>query len=192
MQNKGSGYGRTGQQAHRPRFGMSAMFALTLLVPGLSVQAADNMRFRGALVAEPCVIPPGEESLALDFGTVIDKYLYLNTRTHGQQFTLHLAECDLSLGKTVRITFKGTESASLPGLLKISPDSQAFGIAIGMETLDGKPLLLNKASEYLPLRSGSNLLEFKGYVQGEGWALANKMIQRGPFNAVATFSLEYE
>ncbi|WP_240775894.1 fimbrial protein [Serratia proteamaculans] len=146
----------------------------------------------GALVAEPCVIPPGEENLALDFGTVIDKYLYLNKRTHGQRFALHLAECDLSLGSAVRITFKGTESVTLPGLLAISPDSHAFGIAIGMETVNGKPLPLNKAGAKLPLRSGSNQLEFKGYVQGEGWALANKLVQRGPFNAVATFSLEYE
>ncbi|SQI34326.1 Uncharacterised protein [Serratia plymuthica] len=43
--------------------------------------------------------PAGDETVVLDFDTVIDKYLYLNTRTHGQPFELHLAQCDLSLGK---------------------------------------------------------------------------------------------
>ncbi|MBD8216994.1 type 1 fimbrial protein, partial [Erwinia persicina] len=51
-----------------------------LLCSPLSL-AAENMRLHGALVAEPCVIPPGDETVVLDFDTVIDKYLYLNTRT---------------------------------------------------------------------------------------------------------------
>ncbi|QJU38089.1 hypothetical protein [Serratia marcescens] len=47
----------------------------------------------------------------MDFGTIIDKYLYLNTRTPGQTFEIRLAECDIS---------------------------QAKGITIGLETLAGK------------------------------------------------------
>lgn len=39
------------------------------------------MYLQGALVAEPCVIPLSDEEITLDFGTIIDKYLYLNTRT---------------------------------------------------------------------------------------------------------------
>ncbi|CAI1000446.1 Fimbrial adapter papK precursor [Serratia fonticola] len=168
------------------------MMGLSLLC-SFAVQSADNLHFRGALVAEPCVIPPGEENIQLDFGTVIDKYLYLNQRTRGQQFAIHLAECDLTLGSTgVRITFRGNENLSLPGLLALDAASQASGIAIGIEAADGKPLPLNHAGHQYPLAKGSNLMVFKAYVEGEPEALANKTIQRGPFNAVATFSLDYE
>ncbi|VTR51781.1 Major MR/P fimbria protein precursor [Serratia fonticola] len=88
---------------------------LALLVGGPAA-AQQNVHLYGALVAEPCVIPPGEENIPLDFGTVIDKYLYLNTRTLGQSFRIHLAECDLSLGKTVKVTFFGVREPGVAGV----------------------------------------------------------------------------
>ncbi|MGQ8775444.1 fimbrial protein [Serratia sp. NA_112.1] len=163
-----------------------------LLLLSQSLHSADNMRLHGALVAEPCVIPPGDETVVLDFDTVIDKYLYLNTRTLGKAFALHLAECDLSLGKTVKVTFSGTENAALPGMLALDGGSQANGIAIGMETPEGQPLPVNKSGQAQVLVSGSNTLTIHTYVQGEPKALAQKAIVRGPFSATATFSLEYE
>ncbi|WP_164120380.1 fimbrial protein [Serratia marcescens] len=163
-----------------------------LLLCWVPASAAENMRLHGALVAEPCVIPPGDETVVLDFDTVIDKYLYLNTRTPGQTFELHLAQCDLSLGKTVRVTFSGTESPALPGLLALSGGSQASGIAIGMETPQGDPLPINQQGKAQALVCGANTLTARAYVQGEPEALKHKTIERGPFSAVATFSLEYE
>ncbi|TXE66625.1 type 1 fimbrial protein [Serratia nematodiphila] len=154
--------------------------------------AGENVHLYGALVAEPCVIPPGEEDIALDFGTVVDKYLYLNTRTPGQPFSLHLTECDLSLGNTVKVTFLGTENAALPGLLAIDGGSQATGIAIGLETEQAKPVPINQASDKYLLQDGDNRIALKAYVQGEPEAIRNQSIGRGPFNTVATFSLEYE
>lgn len=165
--------------------------AALLLCSPLSL-AAENMRLHGALVAEPCVILPGDETVVLEFNTVIDKYLYLNTRTLGQAFKLHLAECDLSLGKTVRVTFSGNESTALPGLLALNGASQASGIAIGMETPQGEPLPINQQGKAQALVSGANTLTAKAYVQGEPDALKHKTIERGPFSAVATISLEYE
>lgn len=151
-----------------------------------------TVKYTGSLVAEPCVIPPGDEEVVLDFGTIVDKYLYLNTRTLGQQFEIRLAECDLSLGKTVRVMFKGTENAALPGLLAVDGASEAKGIAIGLETLEAKPLPLNKESDEYRLQAGNSLIALKAYVQGEPKAITDKTIARGPFRAVATFSLEYE
>ena len=164
---------------------------LALLVGGPAA-AQQNVHLYGALVAEPCVIPPGEENIPFDFGTVIDKYLYLKTRTLGQSFRIHLAECDLSLGKTVKVTFLGSENLALPGLLALDAGSQAKGIAIGLETAGAKLLPVNKASGAYPLRAGDNLIALKAYVQGEPQALGNKTIGRGPFTATATFNLEYE
>lgn len=167
-------------------------YAGALLLCSQPSMAAKNMRFHGALVAEPCVISPGDETVVLDFDTVIDKYLYLNTRTHGQPFKLHLAQCDLSLGKTVRVTFSGDESTALPGLLALNGASQASGIAIGMETPQGEPLPVNQQGKAQALVSGANILTAHAYVQGEPDALKHKAIERGPFSAVVTFSLEYE
>ncbi|CAI1889829.1 MULTISPECIES: fimbrial protein [Serratia] len=182
------------KQKYRGAIGLTGWLMLTgaLVLLSQGVTAADNMRFHGALVAEPCVIPPGEERIALDFDTVIDKTLYINTRTLGQPFTLHLAQCDLSLGKTVKVTFSGEENARLPGLLAVAPGSLAAGIAIGMETEQGQPLPINKAGASNVLTSGDNRLTLLAYVQGEPEAIKNQTIERGPFSAVATFSLEYE
>ncbi|AYM92886.1 type 1 fimbrial protein [Serratia sp. 3ACOL1] len=165
---------------------------LALISPLSQAAQPYNVRLHGALVAEPCVIPPGDENIRLDFGTVIDKYLYTNQRTHGQAFEIHLTECDLSLGKTVKVTLSGIENSHLAGLLAIEGGSEASGIAIGMETQAGQPLPLNKSGEGYRLVSGNNTLTVLAYVQGEPNAIANRTIERGRFSAIATFSLEYE
>lgn len=171
------------------------MFSVLLLaLPGASSPAVaePNVRLYGALVAEPCVIPPGDEDIQLTFGSIVDKYLYLNTRTPGHAFEVRLAECDLSLSNTVTVTFVGAESTVLPGLLALDGGSEAKGIAIGLETSDAKPLPLNQASATYSLQTGSNVIQLKAYVQGEPDAIANKTIGYGAFGAAATFSLAYE
>jgi type 1 fimbria pilin len=61
-----------------------------------------------------------------------------------------------------------------------------------METSRGEPLPINQQGKAQALMSGANILTAYAFVQGEADALMNKTIQRGPFSAVATFSLEYE
>lgn len=183
------------QRSGHPRSGAAALLlAQALIAIPLPILAADdnNVHLHGALVAEPCVIPPGDEEITLDFGTIIDKYLYLNTRTLGQAFDIHLEECDLTLGKTVSVRFTGTESSALPGLLALDGSSGATGIAIGLETPSAQPLPLNQASDKVQLQAGSTSIALKAYVQGEPDALREQSIERGPFSAVATFNLEYE
>ncbi|MDT3254046.1 fimbrial protein [Serratia sp. root2] len=183
------------QRSGHPRSGAAALLlAQALIVAPLATEAADdnNVHLHGALVAEPCVIPPGDEEITLDFGTIIEKYLYLNTRTLGQVFDIHLEECDLTLGNTVSVTFTGTENSALPGLLALGGGSEATGIAIGLETPSAQPLPLNQASDKSLLQEGSNSIALKAYVQGEPQAITDKSIGRGPFSAVATFHLEYE
>lgn len=173
------------------------LFPLMTVLPtsaasgGINSQAAiNNLSFDGTLVADPCELDPTTASITLDFGTVVDKYLYRNTRTHGQPFTLRLLECDLNLGNQVELTFKGAESAELPGLL--APESPAAsGIAVGMELNDGTPLPLNKKVPAFTLISGINNIILNGYVIGEPSAIKNRTIQRGAFSATATFELNY-
>lgn len=170
------------------------LFIVTAMLPViLCAHAADNMRFHGTLVAQPCVIQPGEDVISLDFGTVIDKYLYQNQRTSSQQFVLHLSGCNLSLGTSVGITFTGVENLTLPGLLALDAASQASGIAIGIKTQDGIPLAINKAEMIrYPLSAGDNFIRMQAYVQAEPAAFTNRTITKGPFSAVVTFSLAYE
>lgn len=179
--NKGSLWGM--------RFLISAILTL---MPCISAQAVSNLHFHGALVSEPCVLAPQDENILLDFGTVLDKYLYINTRTRGKIFVLHLLECDSNIGNSMKITFMGTESNALPGLVALDSASQAAGIAIGIETPDGKPLPLNHPSNAYTLLDGSNMIALHAYVQGEPDALSNKTITRGPFSVMVTFGLEYE
>lgn len=177
--------------------GTSILFLapMVAVIPTGSVQAAgedNNLHLYGALVAEPCIIPVGEDEIALDFGGIADKYLYQNTRSPGQEFTLHLADCDLSLGAGVKMTFMGTESTALPGLLAVNSGSGTRGIAIGLETPEAKAVAINKASEKFLLQAGDNYVPFKAYVQGEPEAISNRTITPGTFTATATFNLEYE
>lgn len=165
---------------------------LAQMLSGAAPAAENNVRLYGALVAEPCVIPAGEETIALDFGSIVDKYLYLNTRTPGRAFSLHLTECDLSLGKAVSITFEGTESAALPGLLAPDGGSVAKGIAIGLETLEAKSVPLNQAMDKFTLQAENNVIPLRAYIRGEPAAITSQSITRGVFTATATFGLSYE
>lgn len=164
-----------------------------LLKTALAATAPDvSVLYRGNLVAEPCTLLPEDESIAVEFGTVIDKYLYLNTRTHSKPFQLHLMDCDTSLGKTVKMTFIGTESVALPGLLALDGGSEAKGIAIGLESQDGQAIALNQQSRGHEITDENNIITLQAYIKGEPEAIKNKAIERGMFTAVAAFALEYE
>ncbi|HHP7836338.1 MULTISPECIES: fimbrial protein [Serratia] len=166
------------------------------LITGMAAHGAaaaeDNLLLHGALVEEPCVLKPGDEDIRLDFGGIIDKYLYRYGRTQAKPFNLTLQDCDVSLGKTVTISFRGTESKALPGLLALNGDSRTSGIALGIETVAGKPIPLNKSGRGYVLVNGDNSLQLQVYIQAEAEAIAKKTIEPGEFAAVATFGLQYE
>jgi len=160
-----------------------------LMINTPSGKTADNIRYSGNLVAEPCTLLPADENIVVDFGTIINKYLYLYHRTKSQPFELHLTECDTSLGKLLKATFSGKESTALPGLLALDG---ARGIAIGLETQDGEVLPLNQQMRGQEITDGDNTIILQAYVQGEPEAIANKTITQGDFTAIATFTLDYE
>lgn len=149
---------------------------------------ASNVSLRGVLVEEACLLTAQNANILLDFGTTVDKYLYINTRTHGKLLELKLTDCDLSLGTTVVVSFQGSESLALPGLLAVNSNK---GIAIGLEAMDGTALPLNKPGRSYQLNAGTTIVSIKAYIQGEPKALANKSIQRGPISATASFLLNY-
>jgi len=174
-----------------------ASYGLILVLATINTaQAASapsvNVSYSGNLVAKPCTLLPEDESIAVNFGSVIDKYLYLNTRTLSKPFQLRLMDCDTTLGNTVKVTFSGTESISLPGLLAPASGSEASGIAIGLETQDGVALALNKQSRGQDITDGNNVIFLQAYVMAEPDALSERKIKKGDFSAVANFNIAYE
>ncbi|MBC3303140.1 type 1 fimbrial protein [Pseudomonas sp. SWRI18] len=154
-------------------------------------QAADNLRFKGNLVEEACTLRPGDEAITLELWDLTSKYLYINTRSVGKRFKLHLEDCDTTIGNSVTITFGGVENAELPGLLALDGGSGASGIGVGIETLSDKPLPLNTVSDKQALSDGSNAIELKAYVQGEPTAIKDQTIGHGAYTVTSTFTLDY-
>lgn len=171
-----------------PRAGLVLLLGLGLIP---KVQAADNLEFKGNLVEEACTIRPGDEAITLELWDTTSKHLYINTRTPGKGFKLHLEDCDTSIGNTVTISLGGRENTALPGLFALDGGSGATGIGIGVETLSNKPLPVNTVSDEQVLSNGSNVIELKAYVQGEPKAISDQTIGHGPYTVTSTFTLDY-
>ncbi|QDG58908.1 fimbrial protein [Pseudomonas sp. NIBRBAC000502773] len=171
------------------------LYAVLACLPALGLiceaHAADNLNFKGNLVEEACTIRPGDEAISLELWDLTSKHLYINTRSVGKGFKLHLEDCDTTIGDTVTITFGGVENRELPGLLALDGGSGASGIGIGIETPGNKPLPLNKTSDEQVLSNGSNVIELKAYVQGEPTAIRDQTIGHGSYTATSTFTLDY-
>jgi type 1 fimbria pilin len=183
---------RTAWDSQNARRGLALLLLTAPLLMASPVQAVDNLAFKGALVNAPCTLRAGDDNIALDFGTVIDKYLYSDSRTPSRAFSLHLDDCDTSVMTGVKLTFTGIQSTGLPGLLALDAASVARGVAIGMETDGGQALPLNVQSGTTPLTPGNMVIALRAYVQAEPAAQASQSIVRGPFTATATFALEYQ
>lgn len=168
-----------------------AVSLLTGLMWLNQVHAADNLSFKGNLVAQACTIRPGDEALEFEFKETSAHFLYANTRTAGKSFFIHLEGCDASIAGTVTTTFSGNESVELPGLLALAAGSRAKGVAIGLETSANLPLPLNVATDKQVLVDGDNVIGLKAYVRGEPQAIANGSIRAGLFTAASTFTLSY-
>ena len=154
-------------------------------------QAADNLSFKGNLVEQACTIRPGDEAITLELWDLTSKHLYINTRSRGKGFRLHLDDCNTTIGNTVTITFGGRENMALPGLFALDGGSGASGIGIGLETPSDKPLPLNVVSDEQVLSNGNNVIELKAYVQGEPNAIRDQTIGHGPYTVTSTFTLDY-
>lgn len=174
------------------RYSIALILKLLLFssVAHAGVTPDTEMQFYGTLVADPCTVAPEDTDITLEFDEIIDKYLYLNTRTHSRPFTIHLIDCDVEGSETVTTHFGGVESATLPGYLAMTDTST--GAAVGITEADDTFLGLNKDSRPIVLSDGSISLNFKAFIEGEPAAIKNETIKLGEFSATATFYLEYQ
>ncbi|MDI3360352.1 fimbrial protein [Lelliottia sp. V89_10] len=157
-----------------------------------TVQATDNVHFSGALVAEPCKLSESDMDIKLDFGSVIEKSLYQYHRTQSKPFTIHLEDCDPTMMSTVSVTFEGTPDDELTTMLALAPTSSAKGVAVGLETADGKMLSINKPSPYIDIEEGLNTLTFNAYLMAQPTRLNNNSLVGGDFTAISTFIMSYQ
>ncbi|MFL1415485.1 fimbrial protein [Pseudomonas fildesensis] len=173
--------------------GWSCAWLTLLLTFGLipTGHAVDNLRFKGNLVEQACTIRPGDEAITLELWDITSKHLYINTRSVGKGFKLHLDACDTTIGNTVTITFGGAENRALPGLFALDGGSGASGIGLGLETLSNKPLPVNSVSDEQVLTNGNNVIELQAYVQGEPNAIRDQTIGHGAYRVTSTFTLDY-
>jgi type 1 fimbria pilin len=150
----------------------------------------ENIFLSGRLLSEPCTLAVEDQQYELRFPGVVNKDLYINGRSLGRPIVLRLKDCDLNTGRsTVSISFDGTESITSPGLLVVE---SLEGLLIGLETLKGSALPLNKRHNMGTFVSGDNLISFNAYLQGEPEALKNRTLGLGEFKASLTFALSYE
>lgn len=142
---------------------------------------------------EPCDIAPGDELISIDYGTIVDKYLYINTRTIGEKFQIKLIDCDISISDRVAISFSGLENNKLPGMLSVIPKSGQgdVGIGIGFETESGEFIPLSDEKQY-KLNEGDNSFTFNTFVQAEIDRLVARSIRLGEFESSAIFHLNYD
>lgn len=148
-----------------------------------------NVSLHGELVEEPCTLSMASVKQTVKLGNVIKSTLYLHQRTHNYGFSIVLEECDISLGNTVEISFNGAEDLQQPGFLAVT--GVAEGIAIGLETAEGKPLEINKTIKSYLLTDGSRTLKFSAYVSASELAIEKHMIVEGEFTANVAFTLHY-
>lgn len=168
------------------------MIALIGVVVGLSqsVQAEPGDIFmHGELVEEPCSISMASVRQTVKLGSVIKNTLYLHQRTQSYPFSIVLEECDISLGNLVEVIFNGAADELQPTMAVVS--GTAKGIAIGLETREGKPLALNKAVERYSLNDGRRVLNFSAYVSVPESIIEQQGIVEGDFSAAITFTLNY-
>lgn len=166
-------------------------YLLTLGIMPTAFSAGDVL-VRGYLVGEPCTLMEEDESIVVEFGTIVDKYLYLNTNTHPESFQIRLIDCDLTDSPKVKVMFSGAENSNLPGYLALDSGSMASSVAIGILDENGTRIPINSETTLYPLTGETNILNFKGLVIGEPDAIKNKTIALGPFSATATFTLIYD
>ncbi|WP_426445648.1 fimbrial protein [Siccibacter colletis] len=168
---------------------LATLVTLAVAIP--PAQAVENnLHFGGTLVSDPCDLDPETTDLVVDFGSVIEKDLYLHTRTRSVPFVINMINCDTTLGDSVTLTFKGTENDALPGMLAVT--GTATGIAVALEAQDGTPLPFNRATPSFTLTQGNNSIILQAYVMGEPEAITNQAITPGEFSAIATFEMEYD
>lgn len=163
-----------------------AFFSVFLLMYSISAFSDTDVVFDGVLIAEPCSISSSSEEQVVDFKNIPSKTFISNKRTVPEKFGIMLKDCDLSLGQTVTVSFKGSESGNAAGNFATVGDAK--GISIALEDSKGNSIHPNQPAKAVSLDEGDTLLEYYAYIQADDYS----RVDYGDFTSSVTFSFEYE
>lgn len=141
----------------------------------------------GTLVSQSCNLDLGDENQEIKFGSIVNTYLYEHRRSQVRKIEFHIKDCNINTIKSANISFSGTESNSLPGLLSVVG---VDGIAIGIEDLAGNIVKINGVGQRWQINQQESTLSVNSYVQANPSGTEN--ITPGSFSAVATFNIKYQ
>ncbi|QFI54449.1 fimbrial protein [Aeromonas simiae] len=169
---------------------MRRRYIKVAMVLGLLCQevmsAEAELEIGGTLVADPCVLTVDTEDQTVDFGAIASKTFINHSHSVGQPFSIHLSECDLTLGNSVQLTFRGEEDSDQPGTFAIG--GEVAGVAIALEDSEAQPVVPGGASLPLSLNEGDTLLRYQAYLQAQDFS----KVKEGEFISTLIFELEYE
>jgi type 1 fimbria pilin len=171
-------------------FFLRHIMLLALFIAYLPVYAADNvtLNISGTLRKPVCQILPEDQSIDINFQTIIMKDLEQGSPTPAKPFVVRLKSCDIQ-AKEAKVTIKGIGAAGDNNLLALDSASTAKGVGIGFkqgQAMDAE-LPLNITSDGQALSEGDSRLYFGAYVQ----KLPSATLMEGTFSAIATLNIEY-
>lgn len=158
--------------------------------------ATIDINFHGEVVSEPCEVDINSDGQSVDFGVTAIKTFYLAGRSDSKPFSIGLKNCDVSISKTVLVSFIGAEDGDQKGYLSLK-SAQVKGLAIGIESISGDVqnpstlIPLNTGSAKYSLTQGANSFKFAAFLQASPKSIADHSITEGDFNTTVEFHLEY-
>ncbi|EOW4564132.1 fimbrial protein [Proteus mirabilis] len=175
----------------------SAITCLLLLSPS-TFAATDiiggEMEFKGVVVAHGCTIVAGDENKVIDFKQISAKDLYSLQKSNPVAFSISLENCSQDIYKSVTITLDGQAHSTMPNHIAVtgsgSEDPKSIGIAFTDKAHN--IIELKKPSAPQQLNNKRVQFDFMAYVEATSSAIQNQTILTGPFQAQATYTLNYQ
>ncbi|WP_129544234.1 fimbrial protein [Serratia sp. 1D1416] len=168
-------------------------FGLAANMANAADQGHGKVTFTGSVVDAPCSIHPDSIDQTIPLGQISNAALKNGSTSIARPFSIKLENCTFGTPATknkVTVTFTGSESDAVAGLLATT--GQAKGVAVAITDNSGGVVKLGKATKEQQLQEGSNTLSFAAYVQGAaGTKDKPAVITEGDFQSVADFTLAY-
>jgi type 1 fimbria pilin len=148
------------------------------------------VHFYGRIIAQPCSVSLDSLDMRVDMNVIDVKTLYANGHSEPVPFFIRLTGCKAAVFKSVRTKFSGSKDVILPGTLAVG--GAAKGIALQLLDRDATRLQLDELSRAVPLHEQELVLEFAAQIDGYPERITSYSIVVGEFNAVTTFTLQYD
>jgi len=170
---------------------MTGIMLLAALFSAVSVQAADNLQFRGNLVIPNCTVNDGNP-IETDWGSVeIQTLGNQNTPSHEKELNISV-KCPYALGTPkMKVTGAAHATAGERGLQTSKYDE---GLLIYLRTKAANSWISYNAEQDIPIDSviGSGVDKTLTMYASLGYYKKMEDLKPGPFTAGATLEMRYE